>query len=153
MSTFTNYGIEVDCLITWFPVRDSADLKTPRIRSAKFVHHADDFLPNTGVITTHGQGGGGFEDELTSQHVFGQTDFSVDADQVFLLALYLQIGRKRKTRRMAVPSNAITPFLLIVRSSDEDNREIAGTAVALQGVITAGRRRSKFLSAVLRFFP
>jgi hypothetical protein len=156
MSTFTNYGIQVECLISWFPVLDSATLKTPRIRMSSFALHADDpvFVAGNHFVTMHGQALGGASDDglIATNAVSGFTDFSVDAAQVFALRLELHIGRRVRQQVLAVPSNAITPFLLTLHAAAEDDPDIVGTAVALQGVVTAGRRRSELLAAFVRLF-
>lgn len=160
MGIFTNYSIQIDCLITWFPVKSSARLKEPKIRMDTFRYWADDqpFASGGKAGRFHGQGLGGIDDGLTSTNlVRANTETGVDKDQVFIMDFEIGIGRVVRKQQLRLQSNTITPFLFNLRAAQEDNQEIVDTAVAFQGVISASSRRSELIYAVAysfsRLFP
>jgi hypothetical protein len=153
MSLFTNYRIEVDCLLTWFPVRFSASLKEPRTRMSTFSYRADDqpFASGNKAGIFHGQASGGLEDGLDSHNlVRAITETGVDADQVFFMEIEVGLGRTVRTHRLTLPADTITPFLINVRAAQGEDHELSDTAVAFQGVVTAGPRRSQLVYLVAR---
>jgi hypothetical protein len=160
MSIFTNYSIQVDCLITWFPVRSSARLKEPRIRMDTFRYKADDqpFASGGKQGRFHGQALGGIDDGLTSTNlVRAITETGVDKDQVFFIEFEIGIGHSVRNQRLMLQSGTITPFLFNLRAAQADDQEVIDTAVAFQGVVTATSRRSELVYDVIRpflsFFP
>jgi hypothetical protein len=159
MSIFTNYSIQVDCLITWFPVKSSARLREPRMRMSSFKYRADDqpFSSGGKAGIFHGEALGGIDDGLTSTNlVRAITETGVDTDQIFFMDVQLGIGRNVRNERLIIPSNAITPFQFNVRALQEDDQEVTDTAVSFQGVATASRRKSELtflVAGISRFFP
>ena len=160
MGVFTNYRIEVDCLVTWFPVRHGAALKAPLTRMDTFSYRADDqpFASGNKASRFLPQDLGGLQDGLDSQNlVRAITETGVDGDQVFFMDVEVGLGRVKRTERWSLPSNTTTPFLINVLASQGEDQELRDTAVAFQGVVTAGRRRSELIylvaRAVSRIFP
>lgn len=155
MSLFTNYSIHVDTLITWFPVNANARVNAPRTRMDTFRYTADDppFATGGKAGRFHGQALGGIDDGLTPTNlVRAVTQTGVDADQVFFMELEVGIGRSVRTQRLQFPSATTTPFLFNLRAAQNDDEEVLDTAVAFQGVVTAGRRRSELVYSVIRQF-
>jgi hypothetical protein len=155
MSIFTNYYIQVDCLLTWFPLRNSAALKGPRVRMDSFRYNADDqpFAIGNRNGRFHGQGLGGSEDGLESRNlVRAITETGVDKDQVFFIDFEVGLGSSVRKQRLIFPSSTTTPFLFNLRAAQGEDQELNDTAVAFQGVVTAGPRRSQLIYLVIRTF-
>ena len=153
MSLFTNYRIEIDCLLTWFPVRHSASLREPHIRTDTFSYRADDepFASGNRAGRFIGQALGGLQDGLDSRNlVRAITETGVDSNQVFFMDLEVGIGGRIRTRRLSLEAGTTTPFLINLHAAQGEDQELSGTAVAFQGVVTAGRRRSGLIYAVAR---
>ena len=153
MSLLTNYRIDIDCLLTWFPVRHGATLREPGIRMDTFSYAADDqpFASGNKAGRFHVQAPGRQEDSLdSSNRVRAISETGVDADQVFYMEIEVGLGRTVRTRRVSFPSNSVTPFLINLRAAQGETPELNDTAVAFQGVVTAGRRRSELIYLVAR---
>jgi hypothetical protein len=153
MSVFTNYRIEVDCLLTWFPVRHSASLQEPRIRADTFSYRADDepFASGNRAGRFIGQALGGPQDGLDSRNLVRSiTETGVDTDQVFFMDLEVGIGARVRKRRLSLEAGTTTPFLITLHAAQTEDQELSDTAVAFQGVVTAGRRRSGLIYAAAR---
>jgi len=163
MSLFTNYRIDIDCLITWFPVRHGAALTVPQTRMDTFSYHADDppftvgnlagrFIALDPSLGQDGLDSAGF--------VRAITETGVDANEVFFMDLEVGLGGRFRTKRLSLESNTVTPFLMSIRAAPGEGHELADTAATFQGVITAGPRRSQLvyqvarvLSRLIGFFP
>jgi hypothetical protein len=151
MSVFTNYRIDIDCLITWFPVRHGAALTVPQIRMDTFSQHADDppftignkigrFIALDASLGQDGLDSKGFVRAFTTT--------GVDANEVFSMELEVGLGRRFRTQQLRLEPNTITPFLMNIRAAPGEDQELADTAATFQGVVTAGPRRSQLLYQV-----
>lgn len=154
MSIFTNYYIQVDCLLTWFPVKNNAALNGPKIRMDTFKYYADDppFAAGNKAGRFHGQGLGGIDDGLDSRNlVRAITTTGVNGDQVFFMEFEAGLGSTIRKQQLIFQPNTITPFLINIRAAQGEDRELRDTALAFQGVVTAGPRRSQLIYQVMRF--
>ena len=154
MSIFTNYYIQVDCLLTWFPVKNNAALNGPKIRMDTFKYHADDppFSAGNKAGRFVGQGLGGIDDGLDTRNlVRAITTTGVNEDQVFFMELEAGLGSTIRKQQLIFQPNTITPFLINIRAAQSEDRELSNTALAFQGVVTAGPRRSQLIYLFTRF--
>lgn len=147
MSIFTNYYIQVECLLTWFPVRNSADLKEPKVRMHRSTYHADDLPFSSGNQEIILIGEGNFYDDslVSSNLAYSNLIIGVDEHKVFFMDTYLELGRSTRKEHIIFKSNTITPFLFTLLAMPEEDPELNNTAIALQGVVTASPRRSELI--------
>ena len=145
MSFLTEYFITVDCLLSWFPVINSAQLKEPKMRRYSFRkgNEEPDVVGSQTLIRSLGSDGPiGSGTGLDSNNLVGSfISIHVNDRQEFELELSVQIHNPAVTRSYVIRPDTTTPFMISTRASPrEENREIADTAVVLQGVIIAGHR-------------
>ena len=156
MSVFTKYSIRVDCLLSWFPTKDAARLRGTKTRMYTFSHDNEEpgLSPLKSVVHIHGNYLGGTDDGLESRNLVGaSSDVRVNPDQDFALELEVFLGRERRKHRLVVQADTITPFLINVRATQgEEDQELADTAVAFQGVVTATARFG-VANLIRRVFP
>jgi hypothetical protein len=120
-----------------------------------FSYRADDepFASGNRAGRFIGQALGGPDDGLDSRNlVRAITETGVDSDQVFFMDLEVGIGSRVRTRRLSLAADTTTPFLITLRAAQGEDQELADSAVAFQGVVTAGRRRSGLIYATIRAF-
>ena len=119
----------------------------------KFSHTNEDpgLSPSNHIVHTHGQYLGGPDDGLEKGNNVGSfTDVHVNDDLEFDIEFEVFLGRARRRERLIAQPGAINAFMVNVRAaSQEEDQELADTAVTFQGVITAGRRFTH-TSATLR---
>jgi len=160
--SLSNYRIDIDCLITWFPVRHGAALNVSQTRMDTFSYQVDD--PPFTIGNLFGRfiaGDVSLQDGLdTGGFVRAITETGVDANQVFFMDLQVGVGRRVRTKRLSFEANTVTPFLINIRAAPGEAVELADTAATFQGVVTAGRRRAELVYQVARlvsrlvgFFP
>jgi hypothetical protein len=118
-----------------------------------FRYKADDqpFASGNRNGRFHGQGLGGAEDGLESRNlVRAITETGVNEDQVFFIDFEVGLGPTVRKQRLIFQPNTITPFLINLRAAQGEDQELNDTAVAFQGVVTAGPRRSQLIYLVTR---
>ncbi|MGE0541321.1 MAG: hypothetical protein AB7R89_14195 [Dehalococcoidia bacterium] len=139
----TAHNIEVDWLLTWFPIRAGAALDGVRIRGGTFRHRNTDAVFAAGNQQTHmlGQGGGSATgDPLAHQNaVHAFITVGVSADRTFQADLEVVIGRSRRRQRLVLQPDTRTPFMMNVPAGGNDPI-VQGTAVSFQGVFSASHR-------------
>jgi hypothetical protein len=150
MTTFAelliNYRLEVEWLLTWFPIRPTGNLSEARIRGGTGRHSITDFGTGLGggVSTTYmlGMGAAGQGDALAANNaVRGFITIRVTPDKIFEAELEVAIGGRSRKATLVLQPETRTPFMLNVEAAG--NEEIvADTAVVLQGVFTTGQRFS-----------
>jgi len=151
MSIYTDYSIQVDCLLTWFPVKNSATLKEPKMRMGtyQFKTSDPDFVFSGGgthSFRTHWGRGGLNDDSLEPRRLVGAfTIIEVDKNEVFTMEILLDLGRSHRNQRLFFQSNTTTPFLINLRAAQEEDPELNDTALSFQGVVTASHRRSDLI--------
>jgi hypothetical protein len=148
MSKYTNYNIQIDALLTWFPVRNSARLKEPRIRVFRAKYNTDDqvFVVGNRIATSFIGKGMDNDDALdASQLVLASTKTGVNENEVFYTDFQVGLGGSVRDQRLTFQSSTITPFLINLRHTQEEDPEFNGTAVSFQGVVTTNARRSDLI--------
>jgi hypothetical protein len=150
MSKYTNYNIQIDALLTWFPVRNSDGLKKPRIRMFRAKYNTDDqvFVVGNRIGTLNGQGldnDDRLDDSPAYPSVVAFTDTGVNENEEFYTEFTVQIENSVKDLRLIFQPSTITPFLLNLRHTQEEDPEFNGTEVSFQGVVTASARGSDLI--------
>ena len=154
MSVFTRYSLQVEWLLTWFPVRSTAFLKETRIRAGtfRFVNDEGKFPLGEATILLLGQGFGEEGDPLEKdKNVMAFAEIRVDKDEFFSVEFEAKIGRAvfevtRKQHFIFRPDVTL-PFLINVQAHPED-QALKDTMMAFQGVVTTGPRVSLVSSLV-----
>lgn len=147
MSIFTRYTIELECLLTWFPLNSSARLKAPVVIAKTYRHRSDDppFSAGSAVIHTIAP------PEPLPNAAAAFVEVGVDHGEVFFVEIELQIGGAVRKRRLECRPDTTTPFMINV-SSKADDGESRDTALAFQSVILCGPRFSLVSSVVSDVF-
>jgi hypothetical protein len=145
MSVLTEYFITVDCLLSWFPVTNHAQLQQPKMRRYSFRkgNEEPDVIGSHTLIWSLGSDGPiGPGTGLDSNNLVGSfISVHVNDRQEFDVELSVQINNTPVTRTYVIRPDTTTPFMISTRASRREERvEIADTALVLQGVIISGHR-------------
>src|SRR6516165_3296264 len=100
-------SIEMNCLLSWFPVKDSAVAKEYRTRTARFFHEDKEFLPNKAI-------GDSVEirDKLNPDLlVSGISKIGLTTDLDFKVELDALHKGVAKSLELILKPDTITPFL------------------------------------------
>jgi hypothetical protein len=137
---FGSYTMEVEYLLTWYPMQPNVRISEPRITGGTLVHKNTDFVANNKKVrrvdafTTS-------QEEANLIKVVGFISVGVlSPDGVFQVELEVQNGGVLRRKSFIMPSNTRVPFLINVHAPGGDDSISRGTGVALQGVITTGHR-------------
>ena len=147
MSVFTRYTIELECLLTWFPLNSSAGLKAPVVIAKTYRYSSDDppFVAGNAVINTIQR------PEPLPDSAAAFVEVGVDQDNIFFVEIELQIGGAVRKRRLECRPDTTTPVMTHV-SSNADDGESRDTALAFQSVILCGPRFNLVSSVVSDVF-
>ncbi len=89
MTTFAGllmaYNLEIEWLLTWFPIRQTANLDAVRMRGGTFTHSNTEFGPQ--IVRQVGQGFIGEGDPLGKDLVGAFIGIGVTPDKVFTAEL------------------------------------------------------------------
>ena len=113
--------------------------------------YQSDSIPPNAKGRFIGQDLGGADAGLDSQNlVRAFTTTSLDEDEVFSVEFEVGLGRSVRRETLRFQSSTKTPFLFNLRAGQGETPELHDTAVAFQGVVTAGPRRSQLIYDVNR---
>ena len=132
-SPFTTYSLDVEVLLTWFPLTSDARLKVPRMQGNASTYSNKDILPGhpAQYVTLDGNSNALFANGGVS--AFAQ--IRVTADSVFDVDVQLYVGGQNRSQRFLIPANTRVPFMIDVTAAEND--EVArDTAAVFQGVLT-----------------
>lgn len=141
---FESYAVEVEWLLTWYPMTSGANLSEPRIRGGTIRHKNTDppFTVDNRAVALLGQAGTGTGDGLAPNNaVRAFVDVGVDPlSRVFRVELTAHIGNAApRAKSFVLPPNSRVPFLInVVGRADDDI--VRDTGAAFQGVVTTGHR-------------
>ena len=135
------YSLELQWTFAWFPVRESSELKEVRMRGGASLHRS---ITPLGYFLVDSPGLVPGQDALDA---FGRIRafalIGVGSNGLYQADLHMNIGSSVLDRRLILPPNTTTPFMMNVRYRGEIE-EFKGTAAVLQGVFSAGSRPSAF---------
>jgi hypothetical protein len=137
------YDLEIQWLLTWYPVRGTADIAAPRIRGGviRIKNSAAVFDAGNRDNFFLGQKLGPGDEALAPDNevrAFADVGVSGPARE-FDATFEVAIGRAIQRKRYTFPPDSRVPVLINV-TSGADEPVVHDTAVALQAVVTAGRR-------------
>jgi len=144
MSYFTRYIMEIECLLTWYPLRTSARLKMPVLRSHSSKYVSDDPGWNGGLTAkgvTISSGLNPDKEDPLSGDVLAILETRVDTDEIFFVEIDAMIGRTSRRQRVVCRPGVATPVLINVSASMNDEA-LKDTALTVQCVLTSGPRAS-----------
>jgi hypothetical protein len=134
---FGSYRLELEAVLTWFPTSSSAALKEVRMRGTTLVRSSRDDVFIAGNQIIHNMGQTGPEDLLAPNgSVVGFIKIGVNQDDDFEVEYELVAGASRRSKRIRIPPDTRTPFMIHLAGAGNDDA-LAGTAAVLQGVIVA----------------
>ena len=131
-SYFTTYSLDVELLLTWFPLTTDASLKEPRMIGLNAKFSTKDFPP----LTAQGlRLDGGNPQSLIAFTVAAFAEIRVNSDGIFEADLELDIGGARRKKLLQLPANTRSPFMINL-SAPGDDQLTQHTAAVFQGVFT-----------------
>jgi hypothetical protein len=143
--SLTSYRLEVEWLLTWFPIQGNSAIDNQKTRGGTFhyLNTDDPFAAGNGLVHLLGQGPQApfaFGDALSSNNVaLAFITVTVNQDDVFSLALEAHLGKNVRHSSLLAPPNVRLPFMLNIIHPAGD-RETEGTALSLYGTITTAKR-------------
>jgi hypothetical protein len=131
--------LEMEWLLTWFPVTSSSPLSDVKMRGGTIIHNNAEasLLGGSTEIHTVGQGGSEGDPIAPADRVFALITVGVVGDDAltFMITIELANATVRRTKQFALDPNTTTPFMINVPFREKD--EISGdTVAAIQGVFT-----------------
>lgn len=142
LTTLLAYRLEIEWLLTWFPIQSGANLDEQRTRSGVIRHRNTEAVFEAGNRETHllGQGARGTGDPLApGNRAVAFIEAGTDRDSLFIVHLEVTLGAAVRRKSLLIRPDTVTPFMANVDARSDD-RELQGTALSLHGVITAGQR-------------
>jgi hypothetical protein len=147
LADLTQYRVEIEAFLAWFPTKSVSRLDQPRMRNATFSHSSADALFWVGgvgqsVKETRVLGWPTSSEDALDLGYEGATGFltlSLNQQLTFELKVLLQVGAAHASKRLVLEEDKITPFMVNVAASEDDDT-LKFTAATLHGVVTAGPR-------------
>ena len=145
----TTYGLDAEWLLTWYPIRASANLQGPKIRGGRFSHKNTDqpFASGNKIVYPLGQGWGppvqDGDPMAVNNLVHARIHVEVNKNKVFKVELEVVNGTFRQERSLTLQPDLITPFMVNVQAGGDDP-VVRDTTVTLHGVFVTGRRPNLF---------
>jgi hypothetical protein len=145
INSFTAYVIEIEWLLTWFPIQDNAAIDAQRTRSGRVVYRSADepFASGNGSSLLLGQGPQApftFGDPISTNNVaHGSITLGLNQDELFVVTIEARLGQASQIRTLLAPPKTLFPFMINVVPR-ANQREVHGTALSLHGTITTGKR-------------
>lgn len=136
------YNLEIEWLLTWFPITSSAPLKEVRMRGGtlRHVNTGPEAIRASGALHSLGQGLAGDGDVLAvNRLVSANINIFLTPDKVFQSELSVSIGRSSRRKFLVLRPDTRTPVMLTMHAAGDDPA-IEDTVVALQVVFTASNR-------------
>ena len=140
----TSYRIEIEWLLTWYPVQPDAALKEVQSRGGSFVLENDSFT-NEGSEKTPPMDALGFDGIVNASIKVGVLN-----NRDFWARLEVANGATNRKRTLVIPPSSTIPFMINVPAG-RDNPILKGSMAVLQGVCYTTPRLT-FLDRFLRFF-
>ncbi|MBA3871822.1 MAG: hypothetical protein H0X30_21965 [Anaerolineae bacterium] len=94
----TGYSLEVEALLTWFPITPAADIREPRMKGISTTYSTSD------SVFKVGNAAGLFLDQLaTNDAVSAIFEFFVNQDGFFEVTIEVQMAQGAPTRKKHTP--------------------------------------------------
>ncbi|QRM54065.1 hypothetical protein [Sinorhizobium sp. BG8] len=146
-ANLSRYFIEVEWVLTWFPIRDEAVINRPIMRNGTINHRSDDFGPGigggAGAVYWLGEAEGLPPAGLAN----GFAEIYGDLDHRLSVSLEIKLGGMRSSHRVAAPPGQRLPFMLNIAQGGQD---ADGTALTLFGTIVTSEQLGLRLVATER---
>lgn len=139
----TSYQIEIEWLLTWYPVQPNAALEEVQIRGGSFII-ANSAIPNENSESIRLLDPLGFEGIVNASISVG-----VFSDRDFRVSMEVTNGAARQKRSLRLPPSSTIPFMINVPAGG-NNPIVKGSVAVLQGVCSTTSRLT-FLDRFLRF--
>jgi hypothetical protein len=157
LADLTQYRVEIDAFLAWFPTKSVSLLDQPRMRNATFSHSTADapfWVGGVGQPVKETRVLGwptSSEDalDLGYEGAIGFLKLSLNEQLTFELEVLLQVGAARASKRLVLEADKITPFMVNVAAAEGDDT-LKFTAATLHGVVTAGPRPLATMMAVIK---
>ena len=132
------YVVDVDWLLTWFPVKSSSSLNRVKIRGGAFRHRST-VLAGSGAVR-HTMGNGQDDDDPIAFSDEVIASITVDVDENVLFTVELTVGIRasgvltQRIKQFRLDENVRLPFMLNVPAPHDDDRLTGDTVVSFQGI-------------------
>jgi len=147
LAELTQYRVEIEALLAWFPTKIESRLKQPQLRNTTFRHSSVETMfwvgwPGQRHTEKRVLGwSSGTEDALVlgdeeQQSATGSLLLSLNEQAAFELEIMLQLGAVQASKRLVLEPDTITPFMVNVAADVQDDIR-RFTAATLHGVAAA----------------
>ena len=148
MTVFMEYGLTAECLLTWYPKGSTNNLGAPKMEGKVEEFSAASFAsPGIGMGTSQaiglGHGWSAADTFDTEQKVGASITVGTPPNALFPTieaTIELYVGKVTRRRKLVLPPDTTTPFMLNAAARSNEPR-LEKTAAVFQGVFTAGSRR------------
>ncbi len=149
-ANLTRYFIEIEWVLSWFPIRGDAVIDRPIMRNGTINHRSDDFGPGIGG----GSGGvhwlGEAEGLPPNGSAIGFAEVYGDLDHRLSVSLEIKLGGARSSRHLGAPPGQRLPFMLNIA---QGGHGAEGTALTLFGTIVTSEQPGLKLAVSRDFSP
>lgn len=148
LEILTTYGLDAEWLLTWYPVRPSANLRETKIRGGTFNHKNTDqpFLSGNELDYFIGSGSMHVQDGdpmAPNNLVHAFIKVRVNNNKYFEVELQVVNGPFKRTKDLVLQPDSTVPFMVNIQARGEDP-VVRDTTLTLQGVFVTGRRPNLF---------
>jgi hypothetical protein len=146
-ANLSRYFIEIEWVLTWFPIREDTVIDRPIMRNGTINHRSDDFGPGIGGGSGEVHWLGEAEGLPPAGSAIGFAEIYGDLDHRLSVSLEIKLGVARSKRLFAVPPGQRLPFMLNIT---QDGQDADGTALTLFGTIVTSEQLGLKLLALDR---
>ncbi|MHC9292431.1 hypothetical protein ACRCUN_08160 [Mycobacterium sp. LTG2003] len=149
MTAFMEYGLTAECLLTWYPKGSTENLSDPKMEGKTTEFSPASFAsPGLGMGTSQsinwGRGWSAAADAFDTEQKIGANITVVTPPNALLptieATLELYVGKVTRRRKLVLPPDTTTAFMLNADARSNEPR-LADTAAVFQGVFITGTRR------------
>ncbi|MGL4962897.1 MAG: hypothetical protein ACRC67_16815 [Inquilinus sp.] len=135
---FANYYIQIEWVLTWFPIRQGAAIDRPMMRNGTIHHRSSEFGPGLGAGSGDTHWLGEVEGLPPTQTAIAWATVYADLDNNLSATLDAKLGAKTARLLLPTPPGQRMPFMLNISEGHGGNTE--GTSLSVFGTISTGSR-------------
>lgn len=138
MPPLGDYTIEIEYLLTWYPLRGARHLTGPRIMGGTLIDSGPNPTPHP-FVSVRPPTIDAVEEAGLSVNGFVNVDL-VPQNRFFLVQVQVDIPNVRRIKNFVVPPNTTVPFMINAFATVDD-QFANNTGVTFEGVVTTGHKR------------
>lgn len=146
IAELTQYTIEIDAVLAWYPTKSESLLDQPRMRNATVSFSSSDetfWLGGTKPTGTLIRSLGGVTEtedalSLAEYAMAGFLSLSLNEHWTFELEVAVNLGNNEAKKKLVIDAEKVVPFMVNVAADVNDPLKFS--SATLQGVVTTGPR-------------